>query len=105
MKNVDSYIFLGNTRENATDFVEKNKEAAVGAPYEIPAELGAVIVARLSKNETDGKFQFRFQVVGQEMSNFELWFSKKEPWAIYATLGAVALVIVLIFIWFCVCCA
>jgi hypothetical protein len=50
MKNVDSYIFLGNSRENVTDFVEKNKEAAVGAPYEIPAELGAVIVARLSKN-------------------------------------------------------
>lgn len=43
--------------------------------------------------------------MGQEMSNFELWFSKKEPWAIYATLAAVALVIVLIFIWFCVCCA
>jgi len=64
--------------------------------------MGAVIIARLKKDE--GKFQFRFQVLGEKMSVIELWFYDKVPWAIYATLAGVAIFILLIFIWMCVCC-
>ncbi len=105
MNHVDSYIFTGNSRANSSLFVTNNAEVAVGAPFEVPAELGAVVVVRLSANQTSGKFQFRYQVVGLEMSPFEAFYSDKPAWALYATLGAVAVAILLILIGFCVCCS
>jgi hypothetical protein len=104
MNYAGSTIFSGNSGANSSQFVENNAVVAVGAPYEVSGEQGDFIDARLSANENFGSFQFRYKVVGLEKSSFEVFYSEKPVWALYATLGAVALAILSIIVGFFVCC-
>ena len=47
-----------------TTYVEKNESVAVGAPYRLPAENGAVVTIIINKDFARPKGVFSFKVEG-----------------------------------------
>ncbi len=64
------YIYSGNARYNLTSLIQGNNTAAVGAPYSVQVDDGAVILAYVvyvaatttAAANTNGSFSFSYQI-------------------------------------------
>ena len=111
LDNAVAYIYDGTSRSNATEFIELNQTAPLGAPFRSPISTKLIVVAHTTPNGMAGNVAFSYQLFNEsEYAWFYKPFVGKEPVAWYFTAAAILLtpliiiVIITLFCCYCSCC-
>jgi hypothetical protein len=95
------YIYEGSSRHNATQFIEGNLTATIGAPYRLSVTSKAIVVLQTKTKAGSGSGSFTYRVVGKSYPFWEKPFLGREVYLWYISL---ALIVVLPFFFVFLCC-
>ena len=111
LDNAEVHIYSGTGRNNATEFIEGNYTAPLGAPFRLPISEKMIVVAMTAHNGGAGNIAFSYQLLDEsEYTWFYKPFVGKEKVAWYFTMAGVllfpfiVLVTVVMFCVYCPCC-
>jgi hypothetical protein len=79
------YVYSGTSRTNLTTVIENNKTASIGAPVQIPADDGVVIIVQpfTPTGSLPAAFRISYQVKGEKYPWYEKLFLGKAQWVYY----------------------
>lgn len=104
-ENVEVHIYDGTGIGNATEFIQSNATAVVGAPYRAPISTNLILVASTAPQGKVGSLSFSYQLLDAEEYHWAFRpFVKLESWIWYLILFSAITSPFILCVTCCCCC-